>query len=266
MEKNLYINSARFYDIGNELKKYDCDIDFYRSYVKMGTRVLELGCGTGRVTLPLLKDCSSITAVDLSEQMLTLLQTKVSELDESLRKKLQLRKEDMCSFEWQEKFDLIIFPGVAFSAITAPEGRSACLNCVKRHLAEGGHVIIDMMNPDEGRVSRTGSERKDFEYFDMELNATVRKLSVIESHDPRKQTQNIKYTFEIIREGESLNQIEDYFELAYLYPYQAQKLFLDNGFKVHKSYGWYDFSEIDEENKSMQIYDLVLDGEKGESK
>lgn len=258
MEKNLYINSAKFYDIGNEIKKYDCDIDFYCSYVKENTRVLELGCGTGRVTFPLLMKGAAVTAVDLSEPMLSLLASKAAALDGDLRQRLRIQKGDMCSFELGEKFDLIIFPGVAFSAITGEGGRAACLRSVKNHLAEDGHVIIDLINPDTDRVAKIGNERMDFEYFDEDLNARVRKLSVIESHDAGEQTQNIKYTFEISREGELVDKIQDCFELAYLYPGQAQKLFQDNKLCIHKAYGWYDLSPIDEENKAMQIYDLIL--------
>ncbi len=258
MEKNLYINSAKFYDIGNEIKKYDCDIDFYCSFVKENIRVLELGCGTGRVTLPLLGRGAAVTAVDLSEPMLELLQTKVHELDENTRNRLRIQKGDMCSFDLGERFDLIIFPGIAFSAITSEEGRVACLSSVKKHLAEGGHIIIDLINPDKERVAKTGNERVDFEYFDEDLNAKVRKLSIIESHDSLRQTQNIKYNFEISRDGEVINQILDCFELAYLYPEQAQKLFRENELCIRKFYGWYDYSPINEDNKAMQIYELIL--------
>lgn len=60
MDKNLYTNTARFYDKGNELTHYYYDIDFYKSFVDSNTNVLELGCGTGRVTLPLLDKCKLV--------------------------------------------------------------------------------------------------------------------------------------------------------------------------------------------------------------
>ena len=256
MEKNLYLNSARFYDKGNEIKGYDWDINFYRSFVQEGTKVLELGCGTGRITLPLIASCKSITAIDFSEQMLEILQQKVSKLDADTRKRLFLQKDDMCSFNTEDFYDLIIFPGLAFMALTTDEQRRNCLSCAAKHLAVGGKIVLDMIHPDEDQVSRTGNVRIDFEYFDEELNCTVRKLSIVEGHDKEKQTQGIKYTFELLQNDRCIETIEDRFELAYLYRHQLQALFEETGFSIERSYGWYDFSSVDPNNKQLLIYVL----------
>lgn len=259
MQKSLYSNSARFYDKGNEIKDFTCDIDFYKSFIDETTRVLELGCGTGRITLTLLDKCKQITGVELSDQMLDILRGKVQKIDQHSQSKIKLIKSDMSNFDLNEKFDLIIFPGVAFQALTTNGQRNSCLKCVKRHLSDNGKVIIDFFEPEEEKVKKVGNRRFDFEYFDEDLNCSVSKYSVIESHDNNNQLQSFKYTFELTRESTLVDTIEDYFELGYLYPEQIKELFSNNKLNIDALYGWYDFSEIDINNKHMLIYVLSKD-------
>jgi ubiquinone/menaquinone biosynthesis C-methylase UbiE len=256
VQKSLYSNTAGFYDKGNEIKNFTYDIDFYKSFVNETTRVLELGCGTGRITLSLVDKCKHITGVELSEQMLDILQGKVERLDKDLQNKINLVKADMSNFDLNEKFDLIIFPGITFQALTTNQQRNSCLECVKRHLDHNGKVIIDFFDPDIDKVKKTGNRRFDFEYFDDDLNCTVSKYSVIESHDNENQLQRFKYTFELSRGGSLIETIDDYFELGYLYPEQIKELFSKKSFNVEDLYSWYDFSAIDIKNKDMLIYVL----------
>jgi ubiquinone/menaquinone biosynthesis C-methylase UbiE len=256
MQKSLYANSARFYDKGNEMKGFISDIGFYKSYIDDTTRVLELGCGTGRITLSLIDKCKQITGVELSDQMLDILRGKVEKLDEYSQSRINLVKADMSNFNLNEKFDLIIFPGITFQALTTNNQRNSCLDCVKRHLTDNGKVIIDFFEPDIEKVKKVGNRRFDFEYFDEDLNCTVSKYSVIENHDSVNQIQMFKYTFELSREGTGIDIIDDYFELGYLYPEQIKELFSSNKLTIDALYSWYDFSEIDINNKDMLIYVL----------
>ena len=258
MQKSLYSNTARFYDKGNEIKGFTYDIDFYKSFVNETTRVLELGCGTGRITLSLIEKCKHITGVELSDQMLDILRGKIAKLDDYNQSKVSLNKSDMSYFDLNEKFDLVIFPGVAFQALTTDKQRNSCLESVKKHLSENGKIIIDFFDPDIDKLNKIGNRRFDFEYFDKYLNCTVSKYSIIENHDSENQLQMFKYTFELTKAGEPVEVIEDYFELGYLFPDQINELFHNNKISIDALYSWYDFSEIDLDNKNMLIYVLSI--------
>lgn len=143
MQKSLYQNTARFYDKSSELQNYYYDINFYRSFVDNDTEVLEIGCGTGRVTLSLLDKCKHITGIELSDQMLGVLKEKVNQLDKEQQSKIDLLKADMKDFSLNMKFDLIIFPGITFQALTCTDQRNSCLKSVREHLSDRGKVIID---------------------------------------------------------------------------------------------------------------------------
>ena len=52
-ELNLHEHSAAQYDIGNERSMVAAGLPFYLTTIAPEGRVLEIGCGTGRVSLPL---------------------------------------------------------------------------------------------------------------------------------------------------------------------------------------------------------------------
>lgn len=254
-KENIYSNTARFYDKGNEIKKYDIDLKFYEKYVNKHTRVLEIGCGTGRVTIPLASKCESIVGLDLSESMLDILQEKLKNTDLNYKNNIQLIKGDMTDFNLNQKFDLIIFPGLAILSLISEEQRIACLECVKKHMSDDCIVVIDQFNPNPDKLN-VSSERLDFEYFDEELGYTIKKYSIQKDHDSNEQAISMKYIYKIFHNEDLIGKIEDDFKLGYLFNDQARKLFTSVGLAIKNVYGAYDFSVIADENSKMLIYEL----------
>lgn len=256
MDLNVYANTARFYDIGNKLIKYDYDIAFYKSFVNSTTDILEIGCGTGRVTIPLSEICNSITSFDLSDSMLNILDEKVSRLDVNRKERIHFFKGDMTNLSLTRKFDLIIFPGITFQSLTTTEERIKCLDCVKKHLNHNGKIIIDLFNPNLNSLNNIDNPRFDFEYFDDRLNSTVKKYSVQTEHDDINKTISSKYIFKIYKEDKLIDTIEDHFKLGYMFDKDARELFNLVNLDILRSYGWYDFSSVDKSDKRMLIYVL----------
>lgn len=61
---------AEFYSL--EMDKHTSDICFYLNNSAEYSKVLELGCGTGRISRELSKTCRNVTGLDLSHEMLQL--------------------------------------------------------------------------------------------------------------------------------------------------------------------------------------------------
>lgn len=252
---NIYSNTARFYDKGNEIQKYDIDLNFYEKYVNKHTRILEIGCGTGRVTIPLASKCESIVGLDLSESMLNRFQQKLKCIDLNDKNNIKLVREDMTNFNLNQHFDLIIFPGLAFLSLTSDQLRVECLECVKNHMSDDCIVIIDQFNPNPDKLN-TNSERLDFEYFDDEIGYTIKKYSIQKGHDGNNQVISMKYIYKVFDNENLIDEIEDDFKLGYLFNDQAKKLFASVGLEIKNIYGAYDFSPMTDENARMLIYEL----------
>lgn len=253
MNTNLYINTAMFYDKEND---FEHDIGFYKSFINNSTDVLEIGCGTGRITLSLAQICNSITGIDLSDSMLDIFEKKFKCLDISIRNKIKFLKRDMIDFNLDQKFDVIILPNIVFQALIKDETRIKCLQCVSKHMKHDSIIIIDMFHPDIDTLRDTVSSDYKYEYFDDELNCVVKKQSVRNRHDASNQTISFKYIIDLIQEGNVIKHMEDDFMLGYMHDRDARKLFEISNLNIIKSYGWYDFSEIKETNKRMLIYIL----------
>ncbi len=155
--------------------------EFYRAEARQGIGpVLELACGTGRLTLPLARDGHDVTGLDASPAMLAAAQRKAAE--EGLR--LALRLGDMRSFDLGRQFGLVVLSCNSLAHLVASEDLFACLRAVRRHLAPGGTFAFDVALPDLHQLAGAAEPRR--------LNAGPNPASAIEaeetaSYDPVAQ-------------------------------------------------------------------------------
>jgi ubiquinone/menaquinone biosynthesis C-methylase UbiE len=77
---------------------------------EFGEPALELGCGSGRVTLAVAQAGFLITGVDLSPQMLARAEQKLADMPEETRARVSLVQGNMTSFDLGQRFPLVIIP------------------------------------------------------------------------------------------------------------------------------------------------------------
>jgi SAM-dependent methyltransferase len=124
------------------------DVDWYCSKAQAcGGPVLELGAGTGRVTLAIAAAGIPIHALDASAPMLDALRAKLAACAPEVRDRVVAVHGDMRTFELQERFALIISPYRAFLHNVTEADRAACLSRVRQHLLPGGHFAFNVFHP-----------------------------------------------------------------------------------------------------------------------
>lgn len=142
-EEDPFSGWADYYDAIH--KEHEEDIDFYLEEMeKADGKVLEIGCGTGRIYIPALEKGIGIYGIDVSDDMLGRLREKAGE------KGLEpdVRKADMASFDYDEKFSLITIPFRTFlHNLTKEEQVSTLRNCFE-HLEEDGKLVLNFYLPD----------------------------------------------------------------------------------------------------------------------
>ena len=129
--ENIY-NNGRQYDLQN--KDFIEDIPFYLSQIKkFGEPVLELACGTGRITIPLAEKGINVSGLDISESMLSIARKK------SIEKGISVDwvRADCRNFTSSKKFNLIFFPFNSIAHLHDLESIELCFTCVRKHLKEG---------------------------------------------------------------------------------------------------------------------------------
>jgi SAM-dependent methyltransferase len=105
--------------------------------------VLELGCGTGRVLLPLARAGYPMVGVDHDLSMLKYLQ---SNTEMRARFNPMLLVAEISHFNLAAQFSLIILPCNTFSSLVENDRRLA-LACIHRHLQPGGIFATSLPNP-----------------------------------------------------------------------------------------------------------------------
>jgi SAM-dependent methyltransferase len=256
MHANLFQQTARFYDLVISRGYVEADIPFYKKIIQPQSRILEVGCGTGRVTIELAKHGCDVAGIDLSEWMLEEFRKKLA-LHSDLLRRVTIRQADMVSFELGTCFDWIIFPYRVFQALTVDEKRGSCLRSVRRHMDQKSQVVITLFNPRKDILASWGE--KGTINFDVELPNSTQRLRRIENqmpHDAEAQVIALEHIYQVYDSSGVVEEYLDRLELGYLFPEQAQKLFCDSGFVIDEAYGGYDFEPLTSDVKKEQIYIL----------
>jgi SAM-dependent methyltransferase len=105
--------------------------------------VLELGCGTGRVLLPVAKAGVDIDGLDAAPAMIARLRTKAAAAGLNLRAEVA----DMRSFEMGRRYRLAFCAFNGFAHCETVADQLACLRAARRHLEPGGAIVLHMSYP-----------------------------------------------------------------------------------------------------------------------
>ncbi|AKI98320.1 hypothetical protein IX53_07425 [Kosmotoga pacifica] len=131
-----YDKGIRILTLGRLDKAYDR----LTSHIKKGQRVLDLGCGTGALTLRAAQKDAKVKGIDVNSQMLEIAQKRVSEAN--LTTNIELCEMGVVELgdEESESYD-VVMNGLCFSELTEDE-LIYTLKEVKRLLKPGGFLLI----------------------------------------------------------------------------------------------------------------------------
>ncbi len=225
------------------------DLDFYLEEARAAQPpVLELACGTGRVTLPIAQAGVPIVGVDSSVRMLDKGQAKARELGDLPVRWLQA---DMRSFCLEERFGLAIIPARSFLHLLNPDDQIQVLTNIGEHLAPGGRLALNLFIPDLRRIAEhTTTTQQGLSYL-QEISDATRgtRVAVWASHryEIHQQRIRVQYRYEEL-DGEGLVTSTRYrsFTLCYIWPREMEHLLARCGFEVEAVYGWFDRRPLDE--------------------
>src|SRR5260370_40139964 len=131
------------------------DLRFYRRQALMyGQPVLELACGTGRLTVPLSQAGFDISGLDISPAMLQVARAKAKRSGTAIT----LVEGNYMDFSLGRKFHLICIADNSLSHMLERKDVEACFRCVRQHLAPGGRFVVDVFTPSAHILPRDGAQ------------------------------------------------------------------------------------------------------------
>jgi SAM-dependent methyltransferase len=138
---------------------YTWDLPLLSDLVAGGPKtILELGCGNGRLTVPLARSGHHVVGVDSSPDMLTLLRRKLSAAGPDVAARVELVQRDMRDFRLGRRFDLVLLPANNLSLLASPEDRAAVFRQVRDHLGPGGRFVFDVGQLEPERLLRQNQD------------------------------------------------------------------------------------------------------------
>jgi SAM-dependent methyltransferase len=226
---SLY-TAADLYDLVH-LGPWKGEAEFYlRQADRFGRRVLELACGTGRLTVPLAQRGLTLTGLDNSAEMLERARAKA----ERAGVQPELRLGDMRDFHLGQRFDLIFLPINSICHLYTRADIEACFRCVREHLQPAGRFCIDVFNPSLISLAREGDRWYEIDEY---TDADGRRVRLTERnhYDRATQINHLRWRFE----PESGRPIEHTLTQRQFFPQELDALLHYNGFLVEARYGKY---------------------------
>ncbi|HEX9887970.1 MAG TPA: class I SAM-dependent methyltransferase [Nitriliruptorales bacterium] len=107
-------------------------------------RVLYLGCGTGRLALPIAAACSLLVGVDVDPGMLEAFAARVGE---ELTGRVDLVRASARELDLGDRFGLVVLPSNLLNGIVDPAERAQVVHAAADHCREDGQVVMQVLNP-----------------------------------------------------------------------------------------------------------------------
>jgi SAM-dependent methyltransferase len=205
-----------------------------KSAGRMGHPVLELACGTGRLTIPIAQSGVEIVGLDLSPSMLAHARTKA----ETARTEIEFVEGDCRSFDLGRKFALIFMAFNSMQHLHDYASLSGLFASVHKHLADDGRFVFDVFNPKIEILARSAGERRlEREYQDPDGRGTT-AFEYSATYDDSSQVSRIRCYF--VRRGangEEDEVREEGLHLRSFFPQELDLLVRSQGFEVLEKFG-----------------------------
>ena len=248
-----HYSDAALYDY--EYRRRRADVQFYREIAKQrlpqGGRILELGAGSGRVTIPLARAGYEVVAVDASRPMLDKLRARVAALPSAVAKRITVVEGDLRDFAIGKQVPLAI---AAFNVLEHLYTRvevDACLRCVVDHLAPGGAFVFDVQMPDLAWLLRDPNKRWAKTRFTDPTTKRAMYYSTNHDWDPVGQIALIRLYYEPV-DGKGPHKIVKLSQRKF-FPAELEGLVAHAGLRMIERYGDFAFRALDASAESQVL-------------
>ena len=195
----------------------------------IGGAVLELGCGTGSLLLPIAERGIACQGLDLSSEMLALAGAKFRASGVTAG----LHLGDMTDFEFGERFGLVFVASNSLTHLHAAGDITSCFHAVRRHLPPGGRFAFDVFNPSVQILAGADGVRRERQRFVDRERGEIR-VDVEERYDAAAQVMRGTWYF-------STESEPDFFvssvEVRSIFPQELPLLLEAGGLRLVERFG-----------------------------
>lgn len=231
MASTSFYSDAQRYDLISEALSGAGPAEFYRRLAtQYGSPVLELACGSGRLSIPIAMDGIEVAGLDASPEMLSLAEKKAAACSAAVN----WVRGDMRDFDLGRQFRFIFVASNSFSHLYSRADVEACLAAIRRHLTVSGRFVIEVFNPALGMFVRPPDYRSAVaEYEDSRTRHRI-TVSKTVRYNSATQISHEKWYF---RDAVTREEQEVPLVLRMFFPQEIDALLHYNDFQIEKKYG-----------------------------
>lgn len=232
------------------------EVEFYRDLAETaagrGEDVLEIACGTGRITLELAGIASAVVGLDISSAMLNVARVKASGMPG-----LSWVEADMRWFDLDHRFGLVIIPGHSFQNLNTPEDQCSCLESIKKHLLPDGLLAIHLDHQDVDWLGELmgdlGGRFESAEEFAHPESGRRVQASRAWWYERSSQTATVQTIWEVHGEdGEVIDRVgSGRIGIHCVFPFEMKHLLARQGFQEVAVYGDFLKNPFQEQSSEM---------------
>ena len=243
---------AELYDVfrgGDELD----EIGFYSNVVaEKGGNCLDLGCGTGRVLIPLAEQGIDITGLDSSQFMVEECRSRTAAAGLSA----EIVRDDMRAFDLGRKFDLVIVPGASFQLFDERGDAVSALERARAHLLPDGLMVMSLFMPYYEIINEALDGVWRLEKDEAIGNDGERALChVCAELDRCEQIMDMRHRFEVIeRAGITVKSEMKHSRLRWYGKYEIELLLTSVGFQSVEIIGDFGEEEVGDGHAAMAVF------------
>jgi SAM-dependent methyltransferase len=226
--------AARFFDA--DYADFDEDLPLVKAYAqRTGGPLLELGCGTGRLLVPLASAGYDVTGVDLSPKMLGIARAKAEAAGVAGR--VTLIQGDFADAPLPGAYRLSFVMMNTFMHLNTQAEQLRALRHWREHLSPAGLLLIDVFNPDVAQLaSLDGRVEWDKSWTD-ELTGTPVMKFLTRTVDLAEQLIHVNLIYDKITSDGRLERTVVPFDQRYLWRSEAELLLDRAGFALEAVHG-----------------------------
>lgn len=220
------------------------DLQFYKKWMpeNKDAGILELCCGTGRLTLPIAKDGYNICGVDHTLSMLEQAKLKAS----GAGLKINFIEADIRTLNLQEKFDLIFIPFNSIHHLYKNEDLFKTLKVVKDHLKEGGSFLLDCFNPNIQYIVEGEKELNNIAEYTTDDGRKV-LIKQIMKYENKSQVNRIEWHYFINDKFHSIQNLD----MRMYFPRELDAYLEWFGFKIAHKFGNFEEEEFNDKSEKQ---------------
>lgn len=248
---DLYEDISRYYDSENiglieDLAAYDVLVG------RFGGPVLDVGCGTGRISLHLAKHGQKAVAVDASTAMLDKARAHARDAGTAGRH-IEWVEADIRDLERKDRFGLAIFAFSGFMHLLEHSEQIRALERIAAHVKPGGGLVLDLASPiDIFRAEDSPSLVVERLFVDTETGHTVMQQSLA-TFDRISQIMSLTWVYDRIGTDGLVHRSMMPQRVRYTFASEMSLLLERTGFEQIEIYGDYDFNLYDEESPRLFV-------------